>query len=265
MTVPETRVNPRYKSLDYEYILLEPQRKDQSPLPPLAVYIHGGPHGAFIASFELYMASLCLCGYSILLVNYRGSTGFGQDSIESLLGKIGRQDMDDVQSVAEQVASSGAVDKEKVVVIGGSHGGFLTAHAISQFPEFYRAAVARNPVINIASMVGVTDIPDWSFTEVGLQFDVKKLPSAEIYGEMLKKSPIVNVDRIKTPLLLLVGGKDLRVPPFQSLEMKKALDSRGLPVKMLWYPDCSHPITDVKSEADAFVNIVKWFNDHLNM
>jgi len=217
----------------------------------------------FVADFQPYTAGMCLLGYAVLMVNYRGSIGFGQDSVKSILGLIGRQDVDDVQSIVEQVMSSGVVDKEKVVLIGGSHGGFLTAHLIGQFPKFYRAAVARNPVINMATMVGVSDIPDWVFTECGLDFDPKTVATAEDYDTFLKRSPIINADKIETPLMLMIGGKDLRVPTSQGLEMRKALESRGVPVRTLWYPDCSHPLTDVKSEADAFINIIRWFSDHI--
>jgi acylaminoacyl-peptidase len=270
VAVPEARVNHKYPSLNYEYILLEPRPDDKvssssvsKAPPPLAVCIHGGPHSSFVTNFELYMTGLSLCGYAVLMVNYRGSAGFGQDSIDSLLGHIGNQDLHDVQSVVEQVVSSGCVDRARVVVIGGSHGGFLTAHAIGQFTEFYRAAVARNPVINLASMVGSSDIPDWVFTECGLHFDPKTLPSADLYTKVIRHSPIVNADHIHTPLMLMLGGKDLRVPPSQGLEMKKALEARHVPVRVLWYPDCSHPLSDVKSEADAFINIIKWFGEHI--
>lgn len=262
VAVPQTRINPKFPDLDYEYILLEPASAGDQHTP-LVVCIHGGPHASFVADFQPYMAGLCMCGYTVLLVNYRGSLGFGQDSVNSLLGNIGCQDLGDVQDVAEQIVSSGAVDKDKVMVIGGSHGGFLALHAIGQFPDFYRAAVARNPVVNIASMVSCTDIPDWSFTETGLDFDPMFVPTSETYAEMLKRSPLVSVDRIKTPLLLMIGGKDIRVPTSQGLELKKALEARNAPLRVLWYPDCSHPLSEVKSEADAFINIIKWFDDHM--
>jgi len=260
VAVPESRVNAKFPALDYEYILMEPVSADR---PPLVVFIHGGPHTSFIADFQPYTAGLCMCGFAVLMVNYRGSLGFGQDSINSLLGNVGRQDVTDVQDVVEQIVTSGAVDKSKVAVIGGSHGGFLTLHAISQFPDFYRAAVARNPVVNISSMVGSTDIPDWSFTECGLDFNPAVVPTSEMYGEMLKRSPVVSADRIKTPLMLMIGAKDLRVPTSQGLELRKVLEAQNVPLRVLWYPDCSHPLSEVKSEADAFINIIKWFDDHI--
>lgn len=261
MSVAQSRVNPKFPALDYEYILMEPLSAENRR-PPLAVCIHGGPHASFVADFQLYTAGLCACGYAVLMVNYRGSLGFGQDSISCLLGNVGHQDINDVQSVVEEIVASGVVDKDKVVVIGGSHGGFLTVHAIGQFPNFYRAAVARNPVINIASMLSCTDIPDWPFTEVGLHFNPMTVPTSEIYEEMLKRSPLIYADHIKTPLMLMIGGKDIRVPTSQSLELKKALEARNAPLRVLWYPECSHPLTEVKSEADGFINIIKWFDDH---
>ena len=262
VAVPQARVNPKFPAADYEYILMKPVSAENRR-PPLMVFIHGGPHSSFVADFQTYTAGFCTCGYAVLMVNYRGSLGFGQDSINSLPGNIGRQDVDDVQSVVEQIVASGTVDKDKVVVIGGSHGGFLTLHAIGQFPDFYRAAVARNPVVNIASMVGSTDIPDWTYTEAGLDFVPTIVPTSETYGEMLKRSPLVNVDHIKTPLMLMIGGKDCRVPTSQGLELKKALEARNAPLRVMWYPDCSHPLTDVKSETDGFINIIKWFDDHI--
>jgi len=260
VVVPESRINPKYPTLDYEYILMEPVSADQ---PPLVVFIHGGPHSSFIADFQPYMAGLCMCGYAVMMVNYRGSIGFGQDSINSLPGNIGRQDIADVQDVVEQIVASGAVNKGKVVLIGGSHGGFLTLHAIGQFPDFYRAAVARNPVANIASMLSCSDIPDWTFTESGLDFDPSVIPTTEIYGKMLERSPLVNVDHVKTPLLLMIGAKDIRVPTSQGLELRKALEARNVPLRVLWYPDSGHPLSEVKVETDSFINIIKWFDDHI--
>ena len=239
---------------------MEPVSADR---PPLVVNVHGGPHSSSVTDFQPYMAGLCMCGYAVLMVNYRGSLGFGQDSIDSLLGNIGRQDVDDVQDVVKQIVESGAVDKDKVVIMGGSHGGLITVHAIGQFPDFYRAAVACNPAINIASMVGCTDIPDWSFTETGLDFDPAVVPTSEMYGKMLERSPLANADRIKTPLMLMIGGKDLRVPTSQGLELKRALEARGAPLRVLWYPDCNHPLSEVKSEADGFINIIKWFDEYI--
>ncbi|XP_010215255.1 PREDICTED: acylamino-acid-releasing enzyme, partial [Tinamus guttatus] len=110
-------------------------------------------------------------------VNYRGSLGFGQDSVDSLLGNVGTQDVQDVQLCVEQVLQEEALDSTRVALMGGSHGGFLACHLIGQFPDTYQACVVRNPVVNIASMVTTTDIPDWCLTETGLPYAPNAMPA----------------------------------------------------------------------------------------
>jgi acylaminoacyl-peptidase len=126
-------------------------------------------------------------GFAILHVNYRGSTGFGTGPLESLAGKIGENDVDDVyQAVLEALKEEGAggkLDRARVGIVGGSHGGFLGAHSIAQHPDLFRVAALRNPVTNIASMTTSTDIPDWCWGEsLGLQsydYSTFKAPSGE--------------------------------------------------------------------------------------
>jgi acylaminoacyl-peptidase len=116
-----------------------------------------------VASFSAPLAFLASCGYCVLQVNYRGSTGFGRATLESLIGEAGTLDVEDcLRALAAAVAAEHS-DPARVAVFGGSHGGFLGAHLIGQHPSRFRAACLRNPVTDIASMVGVTDIPDWCF------------------------------------------------------------------------------------------------------
>jgi acylaminoacyl-peptidase len=129
---------------------------------PLIVIPHGGPHSCSIVGYVPGVAYLCGAGnYAILLTNYRGSIGFGQSSIESLLTRVGDLDVQDVMAACRQVAQMDCIDETKIGICGGSHGGFLTGHCTGQYPDFFKAAVMRNPVTNIASMVTATDIPDW--------------------------------------------------------------------------------------------------------
>lgn len=105
-------------------------------------------------------------GYAILHCNYRGSSGFGQNALESLAGTAGSLDVEDVVHLTKHaLASNDALDSSRVGVCGGSHGGFLSGHLIGQYPELFKVAAMRNPVTNIASMVTATDIPDWCYVE----------------------------------------------------------------------------------------------------
>ncbi|CAH1784714.1 unnamed protein product [Owenia fusiformis] len=257
------KAKDHFSNLKYESILVTPT-SESNVKPPLVVYPHGGPHSAIVCDFMLYIAGLCKCGYAVLLVNYRGSTGAGKDSIDSLPGNVGTQDVNDVQGAAEEIIKDGNFDKNRVVVMGGSHGGFLTGHLIGQHPKFYRAAVMRNPAINVASMLGSTDIPDWCFVEAGIEYNQSILAGVEDYKKMWERSPIKYVKDVTTPVMIMLGAIDLRVPPKQGHEYYRALKANNVEARMLVYEGNCHPINKVDAEADAFVNIVKWFTKHLS-
>jgi acylaminoacyl-peptidase len=209
---------------------------------------------------------LASAGYALLLPNYRGSTGFGQNGIDALPARIGRMDVDDVVAATETLRRSGLVDPDRIGICGGSHGGFLTAHCTSQHPDLFKAAVMRNPVVNIPSMVTATDIPDWCYVEAcgsPYHWNEFKPPTSEELAAMYDRSPIKAIDRVKAPTLVALGMVDLRVPPSQGLEWYHSLRSRGVPTKLLAYPEDDHAIAGVASEPDHWINIKQWFNKHL--
>jgi acylaminoacyl-peptidase len=230
---------------------------------PLIVVPHGGPHSAFstsfVASYIFLLSSLNAC---ILFVNFRGSTGFGQDSIESLLGKIGTNDCNDIltsmkssfsltwndllkkdvterdgktHSNEEASNDKKVIDQSKVAIVGGSHGGFLASHMCGQYPELFKACCLRNPVTNIPAMSSVTDIPDWCLIEShGLPLNN---PLELNYGgmtddslmKMRNVSPIAYIEKYKTPTLVCLGAKDRRVPMSQGVEFYHLLQMKSIP------------------------------------
>ncbi|NWR61380.1 ACPH enzyme, partial [Bucorvus abyssinicus] len=260
---PLEQEHPQYSGLDFDAILLRPSEDPAAQKPPLVVMPHGGPHAVFTAGWMLYPAVLCRMGFSVLLVNYRGSLGFGQDSIASLPGNVGTQDVRDVQLCVEWVLQKESLDASRVALVGGSHGGFLACHLLGQFPDTYHACVVRNPVVNIASMVAATDIPDWCLTETGLPYAPDNLPDPAHWTEMLLKSPMRYVDRVRAPVLLMLGEDDRRVPPKQGLEYYRALKAHGVPTRLLWYPGNNHALAGVEAEADGFMNMALWLLKHL--
>ncbi|XP_019114958.1 acylamino-acid-releasing enzyme isoform X2 [Larimichthys crocea] len=261
VTPPPEEDNTHYSGLDFGAILVKPSRYLHEAKIPLVVYIHGGPHSQFPVEWNCTTAGLAKLGFAVLMVNYRGSTGFGQDSILSLISHIGSQDVKDVQrAVLTALQTDNTLDPKRLAVIGGSHGGFLSCHLVGQYPEFYRACAARNPVINAATLLGTSDIVDCS---MGFQYSYDQIPTAEALAAMLEKSPIIHAAQIKAPVLLMLGGRDKRVSPHQGLELYKALKSRALPVRLLWFPDDGHSLSRVDTQADCFLNTVLWMQQHV--
>ncbi|XP_064488040.1 acylamino-acid-releasing enzyme-like isoform X1 [Ornithodoros turicata] len=252
---------PDESNMIFEATLVTP--KNETDLP-LIVWPHGGPHTSFHAGFQLFPILFVKCGFAVLLVNYRGSTGFGEENLRSLIGKIGQQDIFDVQCAAEVAAQRDEINPDKMVIFGGSHGGFIACHAIGQFPNFYRACVVRNPVVDI-SVMGPSDIPDWFWIESGLDNNYKYDTVAEPkhMEVMWNKSPVKFIKNVRVPSMFLLGAKDERVSPSQGMKFYKSLLAQGVTAQLHMY-DSNHSLADVSVEADCFVNTVLWFKKFLN-
>lgn len=121
-------------------------------------------------------------------------------------------------------------------------------------------------VTNIASMVTVSDIPDWCYVEAlgcgKYNFNAFSPPTADELHEMWKASPVAHIDGVVAPTLVALGAKDRRVPQSQGLEWFHALKSRGVEAKLLVYPEDVHAIDKPASEADQWLNIVGWLKKH---
>jgi len=245
--------------LQFQYFLLSPKAiKGESH--GLVMIPHGGPHSVYDTNFEGIRAFLALLGYHVLFVNFRGSSGFGLDFLNSLLGHCGEYDIADCMSALTDVLETHPtqVDKNRIVYYGGSHGGFIGGHLIAR-DERIKVGVLYNPVTNISSMVTITDIPDWCYVETGAVGI-----SAESIKKMYEVSPIFYVEKMKIPTLFIIGNEDLRVPPSQSIHLHYLLKERGVPTKALIYPEQGHRIEKSEYASDLWINVALWYQQHLS-
>ncbi|KAF3671497.1 putative transcription factor UNE12-like [Capsicum annuum] len=183
----------------YEAIFASSKSKKHDACDPLIVVLHGGPHCVSLSSFSKSLSFLCSLGFSLLIVSYRGSLGFGKEAVQSLPGRAGSQDVNDVLAAVDYVIGKGLADPSKIVVVGLSHGGFLTIHLIGQAPDKFATAAARNAVCNLALMVGTTDIPDWCYFEAfgsEAKSNFTEAPSAEHLALFYDKSPISHASKV---------------------------------------------------------------------
>lgn len=213
----------------------------------MIVVLHGGPHCVSTSHFSKTLAFLSSIGYNLLMVNYRGSLGFGEEALQSLPGNVGSQDVNDVLAAIDHVISLKLASPPRIALFGGSHGGFLSTHLIGQAPEKFSVAAVWNSVCNFALMVGTTDIPDWNFvnaygtTEGKTRFT--EAPSKDDLNVFYDKSPISHIHKVKAPTLFVLGGKDFRVPVPDGLQYARALKARGVGVKVMMFPDDVHEIS----------------------
>ncbi|KAJ1928201.1 hypothetical protein IWQ60_002279 [Tieghemiomyces parasiticus] len=239
---------------------------------PLMVFPHGGPHSVSTTEFSWLTAAFALAGFAVLFTNYRGSVGFGQDFVDSLIGEIGDLEVEDVHVMGQTVLARHAelhLDPKRVFHFGGSHGGFIGAHLSARYPDAYQAVCLRNPVINIGSMAAATDIPDWCHFESGVNFDYPRynLVGPELYQRMFDNSPLRHVDRVRAPTLLLLGEGDRRVPPSQGKTWYAGLIGQTTTtsrpaVEIKAYPKVGHPLDTVEVEGSCFFHTVRFFMVH---
>ncbi|KAF8722822.1 hypothetical protein HU200_021950 [Digitaria exilis] len=239
--------------------------KDSSRSPTVVI-LHGGPHSVSVSSYVKSSAFLASLGFNLLIVNYRGTPGFGEEALQSLPGKVGSQDVQDCLTAIDYVISEKLIDASKVAVVGISHGGFLTTHLIGQAPDRFVVGAARNPVCNLSLMVGTSDIPDWCYM-VACGTEAKQYasesPSPDHLNLFYQKSPIAHISKVKAPLLMLLGGADLRVPVSNGLQYARALRERGVEVKIMMFPEDIHEIIIPRSDFESFLNIGVWFKKYL--
>ena len=190
---------------------------------PLVVKPHGGPRGADKRAFDLYTQVLCSQGYSVLEVNYRGSTGRGREFVRSLdLDWGGAEQADVARGVEEVLATHDWLDEDRVAVFGGSYGGYSAYWQLVQYPDLYTAGVAWIGLTDLEEMYETT-MPHFR-TELMETYLGTPEENPDLYRE---RSPITHAGNVAAPLFLVHGVNDRRVPVSQARLFRERLDDLG--------------------------------------
>ncbi|KAI4460707.1 serine peptidase s9 family member [Holotrichia oblita] len=246
----------------FTIIYIGPQTETKASVP-LIVWPHGGPHSFSTNNLSLEAALFLKLGYAVILVNYRGSTGAGQATIDFSPHRVGVCDVADcVLAVETTLAKYPYLNKDAVVLFGSSYGGFLVTHLSGQYPDMFKVVITKNPVIDIAAMSIMSDIPDWCSVVIGSQYTQIGEPNIQNLISMRLLSPIQHAYKVKAPTMIQVGSVDLRVPPTQSKEYYTRLKANGVPVIMHLYND-NHSIGSILNEVDYLINTILFIEEHI--
>jgi dipeptidyl aminopeptidase/acylaminoacyl peptidase len=249
----------RYPTFDGRQIpaFLYVPRDGQQHALPVVINVHGGPEGQSRPEFDPVIQYLVARGYAVLEPNVRGSTGYGYEyqSLDDV--RLRMDSVADLQYAVFWLRESGIADPKRIVVMGGSYGGFMVLSAITTYPDLWAAAV---DIVGIANFVTfLENTGPWR----------RKLREAE-YGslerdrEFLQQiSPIHQVDRMLAPLFVVHGANDPRVPVGEAEQIVSALRLRKVPVEYLRFEDEGHGLAKRANRLVAYPAIARFLDQYV--
>lgn len=207
---------------------------------PLVLYVHGGPWARDLWGFEPNSQWLANRGYAVLQVNYRGSAGFGKSYVMAARKQFAGKMHDDLIDAVHWAVQEGIADPKRIGIMGASYGGYATLVGLSFTPDVFACGVDIVGPSNLVTLVESFP-PYWKPFLSARWYPIVGDPSnPEDRKDMLARSPISHVDRIKAPLLVGQGANDPRVKQAESDTIVEALRKRDVPVEYMVFPDEGH-------------------------
>jgi dipeptidyl aminopeptidase/acylaminoacyl peptidase len=242
----------------YGYVL-KPVDFDPLRKYPVAFLIHGGPQGSFGNSFHYRWnpQAYAGAGYAVVMVDFHGSVGYGQAFTDSIRGDWGGKPLEDLQKgLAAALERYAWMDGERVGALGASFGGFMINWIAGQWPDRFRCLVNHDGNLDERAAYFNTEelwFPEWD--HVGTPWE-----NPEGYE---KHNPVMHVQNWKTPMLVIHGALDYRVVDTQGLATFNALQRRGIPSKLLYFPDENHWVLKPHNSMLWHETVIAWLDKWL--
>ena len=227
----------------------------RQPISPAIVYVHGGPASQTVNSFNRLIQYMANQGYIVVAPNYRGSTGYGKDFQHANLFDMGGGDLQDVLAAADWIKQTGYVDPKKLILMGGSYGGYLTMMGVTKAPDVWAAGVPIVPFVNWFTEIEHED-PVLQQSDIATMGDPKT--NKALFED---RSPIFFVDKIKAPLFILAGGNDPRCPEEESQQVVDAVKKNGGKAELKVYKNEGHGFAKVENLIDAYRRATGFLKD----
>lgn len=245
---PPARV--QYQSKDGKEIaalLYKPESLKPGVPAPAVLWIHGGPEGEDVFRFDPWAQYLTQQGYLVLEPNYRGSSGYGEKFRNLNVEDSGGGEADDVAAGAQYLVDRGLADAKRLAIGGGSHGGTMVAYMVTKYPSLFQAAIEMYGVVDRAVFIERTN----RNSAVRWQMKMGGTPAEkpEVYR---KADALLDVEKIKAPLLILHGENDPQVPPYESALFVKALREHRKVFYYFTYPNELHGFSQREHRLDAW-------------
>jgi len=222
---------------------------------PTLLRIHGGPNGQDQHSFSFERELFAANGYVVLAVNYRGSSGRGQDYQKAIYADWGNKEVQDLLAAVDHAVATGVADSTRLGLGGWSYGGILTNYTIATTTRFKAATSGAGSSLQ-STMYGTDQYIYQYDTEVGQPWANKELWDKLSY-------PFWQANKIKTPTLFLGGENDMNVPVSGSEQMYMALKSQGIDTQLIVYPNQNHGITLPSYQKDRLQRYLDWYGKYL--
>ena len=239
--------------------VVKPANFDPDQRYPVAFLIHGGPQGSFGDHFHYRWnpQAYAGAGYAVVMVDFHGSVGYGQDFTDGIRGDWGGKPLADLKAgLAAALKANPWMDGERVCALGASYGGYMVNWIAGNWSDRFRCLVNHDGIFDNRSMYYATEelwFPEWEHGG----------PYWENAKGHEKHNPAHHVGKWKTPMLVIHGALDHRVPLEQGLATYTALQRRGIPSKFLYYPDENHWVLKPANSIQWHDEVMSWLDTYL--
>ena len=247
-------------------MLPDPEVHGPGPYAAL-LNIHGGPFASYVSSYfdepQVYAAA----GYAVVMCNPRGSAGYGRAHGLAIKGAMGGVDATDILAFLDGCLANPelSLDADRIGVMGGSYGGYMTSWLTTRTDRFAAAIVERG-YLDAESFVGSSDI-GWFFPDEYHGTDrASRAGDGDRIRALREQTPMAYVDRVTTPTLVIHSEADWRTPIEQGQRWFTALRRNGVPTEMLVFPGEGHELSRSgrpTHRRDRFTHILRWWSEHL--
>jgi len=254
----------RYKSFDgleIPAIYYKPHQASADAKVPALVWVHGGPGGQSRQNFSSFIQYLTNHGYAVLAVNNRGSSGYGKTFYQMDDLNHGDKDLKDCVEGKNWLTAQPEIDADKIGIIGGSYGGYMTMAALTYAPEEFAVGVNLFGVTNWIRTL--KSIPPWwesfkdaLYLELGDPYSADSVRLKEI-------SPLFHTDKVTKPLIVLQGSQDPRVLQVESDEIVAGVKKNGVPVEYVLFKDEGHGFVKKENQIEAYSRVLEFLDLYL--